>query len=136
MGTKVTLAAVLAAVAVAAGCGGSGADEPERYRLEPTRDCLEQAAARVTTGDLDFVASTALGGAMRVSLATENFVVVSFGEDGAEAQRIENAYRRFAGRSIPIDAVLQRTKNVVMVWNAPPTGEEQDAVLGCLEGPG
>ena len=137
MGTKLSLAAAFAAAAVAAGCGGAGEGaEPERYELGPSKACLEQGGSRVSTKGLDFVASTALGGAMRVRLATDNFVDVSFGEDAGEAERIETAYRRFAGRSIPIDDVLIRTKNVVMVWNAPPSAEERDTLLGCLEGPG
>ena len=131
MGTKLSLAAALAAAAVVAGCGGA-----ERYALGPSHACLEQGGSRVSTKGLDFVASTALGGAMRVRLASDNFVDVSFGEDATEAERIETAYRRFAGRSIPIDDVLMRTKNVVMVWNAPPSAEERDTLLGCLEGPG
>jgi len=136
MGTKSMPAAWLAAAAVAAGCGGGGqAPEPERYELGPSRACLQQAGVRATTRGLDFVATTALGGAMRVRLPTDNFVDVSFGEDDPEAERIESAYRRFAGRSIPIDDVLLRTKNVVMVWNAPPTPEERDTLTGCLEGP-
>ena len=136
MGTKSMPAAWLAAAAVAAGCGGPGpAAEPERYALHPSRACLQQAGVRVTTRGLDFVASTALGGAMRVRLPTDNFVDVSFGEDAVEAERIETAYRRFPGRSIQIDDVLLRTKNVVMVWNAPPTPEERDTLTGCLEGP-
>jgi hypothetical protein len=136
MGTIVRLAAI-AAAAVTAGCGGSNpAAEPALYELAPSRACLQEAGVDVKTSGLDFVASTALGGAMRVRLATDNFVDVSFGEDAAEAERIETAYRRFAGRSIPVDDVILRTKNVVMVWNAPPTGEERDTLFGCLEGPG
>ena len=137
MGTKSMPAVWIAAAAVVAGCGGGGpAAEPERYALEPSRACLQAAGVDVTTKGLDFVATTALGGAMRVRLPTDNFADVSFGEDDGEAQRIESAYRRFAGRSIPIDDVLLRTKNVVMVWNAPPTPEERDTITGCLEGPG
>jgi hypothetical protein len=137
MATKLMLVAALAVAALAPGCGGSGpAPEPDRYELRPSRACLQEAGLRVSTSGLDFVASTALGGAMRVRLTTDNFVDVSFGEDAGEAERIEAAYRRFAGRSIPIDDVLQRTKNVVMVWNAPPGPEEQEAVSGCLAGPG
>jgi hypothetical protein len=136
MGTKLRLAAVFAAVTAGCGGAGDGGAEPERYALGPSHACLEQGGSRVSTKGLDFVASTALGGAMRVRLATDNFVDVSFGEDDGEAERIETAYRRFAGRSIPIDDVLMRTKNVVMVWNAPPTGEERDTLFGCLEGPG
>jgi hypothetical protein len=137
MGTKLTLAAALAAAGMAAGCGGAGPNaEPERYELGPSHACLEQGGVRVSTRGLDFVASTALGGAMRVRLATDNFVDVSFGEDAGEAERIETAYRRFAGRSIPVDDVILRTKNVVMVWNAPPSPAERDTLFGCLKGPG
>jgi hypothetical protein len=135
MGTKLTLVAALAAAALA-GCGSGPAAEPDHYELRPSRVCLQEDGLRVSTTGLDFVASTALGGAMRVRLPTDNFVDVSFGEDASEAERIEAAYRRFAGRSIPINDVLQRTKNVVMVWNAPPGPEEQEAVSGCLAGPG
>jgi hypothetical protein len=131
-GIRGTLAAALAVVAiVAAGCGGGGTDEPDRYAVQPTRACLQNAAAEVSTTNLDFVASTALGGALRVRLPT-NFVVVAFGEDPDEAERIERAYRRFAGETIAIDDVLERTKNVVFVWNAPPSPEERAAVVGCL----
>lgn len=136
MGTKLMLAAGLAAAAVAGGCGGGQTAEPERYALGPSRACLQENGMRVSTTGLDLVASTALGGAMRVRLATDNFVDVSFGEDDDEAGRIERAYRRFAGKSIPIDDVLERTKNVVLVWNGAPTAEERDALVGCLRGPG
>ena len=136
MRRKLTLVAALAAAPLAAGCGGSGAGaEPDHYVLGPSRACLQTDGLRVTTTGLDFVASTALGGAMRVRLATDNFVDVSFGEDADEAARIEAAYRRFAGKSIPIDDVLERTKNIVLVWNAPPAPEERDAIVGCLSGP-
>lgn len=136
MGTK---RAFLAAVAVVAGCGGSGQPaEPSRYVLAPTRTCFEtERGVPVETGNVDFVASTALGGALRVTLpATANFVIIAFGNDRAEGARLEQAYREFAGESIPIDSVLQRTKNVVLVWNGPPTPEEQETVLGCLRGRG
>jgi hypothetical protein len=132
MGTRGTLSTAFAVVAIAvAGCGGGGTDEPDRYAVQPTRTCLQNAAAEVSTTNLDFVASTALGGALRVRLPT-NFVVVAFGEDSEEAERIERAYRRFAGETIAIDDVLERTKNVVFVWNAPPSPEERNAVVGCL----
>lgn len=134
MGRLGILAAVLAGAAVlAAGCGGDEA-EPERYALAPSRACLEQAdGVDVSTDDLDFVATTALGGAMRIELPT-NFLVIAFGQDVPEGERIERAYRQFAGRTIPIDDVLQRTRNVVLVWNAGPSPEERDVVLGCLQG--
>ena len=132
--TGVLAAALAASAAFAGGCGSPGPAEPERYVLAPSRACLEQLeGTEVTTDDLDFVATTAFGGAMRVQLPT-NFAVLAFGEDEEEGQRIERAYRQFAGSTIPVDDVVQRTKNVVLVWNAPPTPEERDPVLGCLRG--
>jgi hypothetical protein len=135
MGRRSGLAVVLALVALASACGGSGGDEPSSYALAPTKQCLRgEEGFEVDTRNVDFVATTALGGAMRVRVSPTNFVVMAFGENEAEAQRIEQAYREFAGRSIPIDDVLERRKNLVLVWNAPPTGEEDDAVSGCLRG--
>ncbi|MEX2211512.1 MAG: hypothetical protein WD689_07085 [Gaiellaceae bacterium] len=134
MGTKhAFLAAAAAAAVLAGGCGGSEPAEPDRYVLAPTRDCLVELGRDVDTKRVDFVATTASGGAMRVTL-DENFLVAAFGADPAEAERLELAYRQFAGKSIPIDDVLQRQKNVVLVWNAPPSAEHRDAVLGCLKG--
>jgi hypothetical protein len=116
-----------------AGCGGSGADEPERYRLEPTRDCLQEANARVQTGGLDFVASTALGGGLSAKLS-ENEVTIAFGQSRSDAARTEQAYRQFAGEKIPIDHVLFRRLNVVMLWELPPSEQDRATVLNCLEG--
>jgi hypothetical protein len=138
MGTKsaVAVAVALAAAALASGCGGQA--EPKSYALGPTRRCLtDQEGVKVSSRRTNFVASTASRGAMRVTLEeTDNFAIVAFGEDDPEAARIEQAYREFAGKRIPIDDVLERTKNVVFVWNAPPTGEERDTLLGCLKGAG
>jgi hypothetical protein len=136
MGTKSAIWVALAAAALVSGCSGSGpGTDAETYLLQPTRECLaSRDDVAVDTKEVDFVASTALGGAMRVKLMTDNFVVVAFGDDRGEAVRIEQAYREFAGKSIPIDDVLQRTKNVVLVWNGPPGAEEQDTVVGCLRG--
>jgi hypothetical protein len=136
MGTRSALATLLAVGALVSGCGGPG-DEPDAYALAPTRQCLlADEGIRVDTKNVDFVATTALGGAMRVRLSATNFVVMAFGVNEAEAQRIEQAYRAFAGKSIPIDDVLERRKNLVLVWNAPPSGEEDAAVLNCLKGSG
>ncbi|MFL5854705.1 MAG: hypothetical protein ACJ77G_19815, partial [Solirubrobacteraceae bacterium] len=105
--------------------------------LAPTRQCLAgEEGVKVNLKKIDFVATTALGGAMRVRVSATNFVVMAFGNDEAEGRRLEQAYREYAGKSIPIDEVLERRKNLVLVWNAPPTGEEEDAVASCLKGSG
>src|SRR5215218_465988 len=137
MGTRSGLAAAVALTALVTGCGGSGGDEPSSYALAPTRQCLQsENGVEVDTHDVDFVASTALGGAMRVKVSPQNFVVMAFGNDDAEGARIEQAYRDFAGKRIPIDDVLERKKNLVLVWNAPPTGEDESAISSCLKGAG
>ena len=137
MPTRSGLAAALALAALAAGCGGSADEEPSSYALAPTKACLSsENGVEVNTKDIDFVASTALGGAMRVKVSPQNFVVMAFGDNAAEAERIEQAYREFAGQRIPIDDVLERRKNLVLVWNAPPTGEDESALTNCLKGPG
>jgi hypothetical protein len=136
VGTRSVLAIALSVGALVSGCGGPG-EEPSSYALAPTRECLlAKDGIRVDMKNVNFVASTALGGAMRVRVSATNFVVMAFGDSEAEAGRIEQAYREFAGRSIPIDDVLQRNKNLVLIWNAPPAGEESEAILGCLKGSG
>jgi hypothetical protein len=129
----VSLAAglALAAVLLVAGCGGNG--EPELYRLDPTRACLEDAGHEVSTDDLDFVASTATGGAFRADVGA-NEVTLTFGETEEEAERTASAYRNFAGPTIQIDHVLFRRSNAVLVWGAPPGDEERAPVEGCLHG--
>jgi len=120
---------VVAAALLAAGCGGE--PEPTLYQLEPTRACLDGAGLDVTTENLDFVASTATGGALRAEIGA-NEVTVSFGATEEEAERTARAYRNFAGPRIPIDHVLFREHNAVLVWGAPPSDEERTRVHSCL----
>jgi hypothetical protein len=121
----------LAAALLAAGCGGE--TEPDAYSLEPTQDCLEEAGYDASTEDLDFVASTATGGAFHTDVG-ENEVTLSFGETTEEAERTAQAYRNFAGPTIQIEHVLFQRENVVFVWGAPPTDEERGPVEACLRG--
>ena len=129
------LAVVALLAAVAAGCGGDGDGDGDGdlYRLEPTRSCLEQQAiVRRTSNKVDVVASTALGGAFRVRFAT-NEVTVAFGDDLEDAAKTMRAYRRFAPSGAPLEATLRRARNVVLLWGAPPSSEEDAAVGGCLK---
>lgn len=123
-----SFAVLLIAGAVAA-CGG---DAGELYRLEPTRECLREADIRLKTGDVDVVASTALGGALHADLEG-NEVTAAFGESLEDAAQIERAYRRFAGRGFDIDSVLRRDRNVVMLWGVSPSEDHEATVTGCLE---
>ncbi len=129
---------VLAALAalVVAGCGGGGdddgAEDETLYRLGPTRACLQRADLRVTTRGLDFVASTALGGSVRTKLRG-NQVTLAFGRTTDDAIAIERAYRRFAGKGVPLNRVLARDRNVVLLWAEPPTAGHDRRVRDCLE---
>jgi hypothetical protein len=124
-------AAVLAALAALAGCGGES--EPELFRLGPTRACLDGANIPVRVQRLDFVASTASGGALH-ALLPPNEVTLAFGASEAEAQRLGQAYRRFAGANIPVDDVLYRARNVVLLWVGKPGDFELERVTDCLDG--
>jgi hypothetical protein len=125
-----TLAVGLAAAALLASCGAQDPNEP--YRLEPTRECLEDSDLRVGKPPRsDFVATTATGGALGVRFADIRLTLV-FGESEEEAGRLDEAYRRFAPRRLPIDDVLKRNRNVVELWEFSPTIDHQDTLNRCL----
>jgi hypothetical protein len=126
--SPLALVAVVVAVLVA-GCGGGG---PKIYTLEKTRACLVKKSELKLRNKVDFVASTALGGAVAVILP-KNEVTISFGLDEAEAGRLRQAYRRFRGRNIGIEDVLRPEKNAVLLWEAHPSDDELDTVGGCLK---
>jgi hypothetical protein len=122
------LSVLMPAAVLVSACGGNSTG---LYELEPTRSCLEDSELRPTERKVDFVASTALGGAMRVRIA-HNDLSLAFGESEREAERIEQAYKRFAPQRFPIQDVLRRDRNVVMLWGVSPTIDELDAVNRCL----
>ncbi len=114
---------------LAAGCGGGG---PKEYTLADTKSCLREAAGVKLSPQLDFVASTAPGGAVRAILG-KNVVTISFGTTEAEAASLERGYRRVAGPRIPLQDVLQRKRNVVLVWAEKPDPQQADTIDGCLK---
>ena len=103
------------------------------FRLAPTKACLEGANIPVRTRNLDFVARNALGGGMHARFAGNN-VTLAFGESDGGARAIEEAYRRLRGRTIVIEEVLKRERNVVMVWAGGPSAAQLQAIEGCLSG--
>jgi hypothetical protein len=124
---RIVLLAVGLAVA-AAGCGGGGAS----YTPAETRSCLASRGAQIG-GKLDFVASTAPGGAFLARLAG-NSVKVVFGETEEDAEGIELAYQRFAFQNVKqgLADVLRRDGNVVMLWARHPDDTHLALVQGCL----
>jgi hypothetical protein len=115
-------------VLLAAGCGGGA----KAYSVAKTRSCLASNGARIG-GKLDFVASTATGGAF-VARWPDNFVTVVFGDNEDDAKQIELAYHRFAFRNVRagLADVLKRERNTVMLWHRHPQDPHLETVNGCL----
>jgi hypothetical protein len=126
-GRLLLLGAVLAGTLVVAGCGGT-----KSYDVGKTRACLaEQPGVKIRT-KVDFVASTALGGAFNVRLP-ENQVTLAFAEDRKEAERIVRAYQRFRGKNIGLTDVLRPTQNVVALWEKHPSDAALETIQDCLK---
>ena len=104
------------------------------YTREATAACLTKAALQpkaVTEAD-DFVANSATGGAFSVQLA-DNRVTVSFGETLADADNIDQAYRRFKSNNVGINDVLRRQGNALMLWHVHPQDNDLATITGCLK---
>jgi hypothetical protein len=118
--------ALLCALAIA--CGGA-ADKP--YTLAKTRQCLQKNDAVKIGGRLDFVASTATGGALRLRLQ-HNAVTLVFGETVEDADNINDAYHRFHAKNVGIEAVIRQDRNAVLLFRQHPTDTDLSTVQGCL----
>ena len=114
-------------VLLAAGCGGKSV-----YSVAKTRACLDARGAQ-TGGKLDFVASTATGGAFAAALG-DNSVKLVFGQTQSDAEQIVAAYQRFAFQNIRagLPDVLRRYNNVVTLWHEHPQDADLSLVVGCL----
>jgi hypothetical protein len=116
----------LLALALAA-CGP--AKEPT-YSVEKTKQCLRDKGAKIG-GKLDFVASTATGGAFHVTLPA-NELTIAFGDNTGDAQQIEKAYVRFHSANVGIEDILKRLSNAVMLWRQHPEQTDLETVESCL----
>ncbi len=114
--------------AMVAGCGGSS---PHVYSLDKTTACLQQKPVRLG-GALDFVASTATGGAVKIH-TNGNFLTLVFGKTVDDANNIADAYRRFAAKNVGIDDVLIQDQNAVMLWHNHWSQPDLDLISGCLK---
>jgi hypothetical protein len=129
---KVTRFAAAVMVAFVAGCGGGG----DHSSLVPTSKCL----VRTDGATVDFVTplhEAVSGGALRVVLPT-NEVQLGFGKDGQEARDIGDEVKAavagtIAARNYSPDELVAFRKNVVLVWKAPPSEQDRNAVESCLE---
>jgi hypothetical protein len=123
------LACLLVVVTLAAiSCGGKGTKLSSRAK---TRTCLIADGVRLG-GALDFVATTATGGALRAHLAGNDATVV-FGATLADADNINQAYHRFHSQNVGIDDVLRQQDNVVMLWHQHPSDADLARITACLK---
>jgi hypothetical protein len=125
---KPLAALLLATCLLAASCGRPGTDLASP---DTTRACLAKAGVRFG-GSLDFVATTATGGALKAHLR-DNDVTIVFGETVADADNINDAYHRFRARNVGIDDVLRQQANVVMLWRLHPSTAELARITDCLK---
>ena len=113
--------------ALLAGCGGSSS---HLYTLAKATACLKQQPVRLG-GQLDFVASTAIGGAVKVH-TKDNFLTLVFGSSVSDGDNIAAAYRRFAAKNVGVDDVLHQDENAVMLWHIHWDQADFDLVTNCL----
>ena len=113
-------ALLLALVVLAAGCGGT-----KRYSLAKTRACLAQKGARIN-GKLDFVASTATGGAFR-ALLRPNFVTIAFGNSENDAKQLE---RRWLQDLRDPTKMLSQERRRITTKARPPKVEVDKLLIG------
>jgi microcystin-dependent protein len=116
-------------VLLGSGCGGSGGSTV--YSLPKTRTCLRANHVKVG-GPLDFVATTATGGALKARLPS-NSVTIVFGATAADADNIDQAYRQFHAANVGIEDVLRQQGNAVMLWHAHPADTDLATIADCLK---
>ncbi len=122
---------MLVVVIISSGCGAGGTTI---YTKDATEACLQDAGLqpRPVTETADFVANSATGGAFVVQLVA-NRVTVSFGETEADADNIDQAYRRFKATNVGINDVLRRQGNALMLWHVHPQDDDLATITGCLK---
>jgi hypothetical protein len=120
---------LLALGVVAAGCGQSN-PATKIYNRAKTQACLAAKQVRVG-GTLDFVASTATGGAFKAH-PPGNVVTVVFGQTLSDATNINQAYVHFHAQNVGIADVLRQQGNAVMLWHVHPSDDDLSLIQGCL----
>ena len=65
----------------------------------------------------------------------DNSVKVVFGTTQSDAQQIQQAYQRFAGKNVQsgLASVLYRYQNAVALWHQTPQDSDLALVVGCLK---
>ena len=110
-----------------AGCGGGSAD----FTLPKTRACLKKNDSLRVRGKLDFVASTATGGALH-AVMPHNAVTLVLGATVDDANNINDAYHRFRAKNVGVDDILRQDRNAVLLFRQHPTDEQIATIESCL----
>jgi hypothetical protein len=108
----------------------------KHYSVKDTAPCLRKLHYAVSTNadEIGPVEASAPEGAL-IAREPGNAVVVTFGDDAAEAANLKRAYRRFVSAKLRphLDDVMLSQKNAVLLWTITPPRDELDRVLGCLK---
>lgn len=119
---------VIALVLLLAACGGGGS---HTYTRKATNACLE-AHQIPLGGNLDFVATTATGGALKAVLP-DNSVTIAFGQTIADADNIYQAYVRFHATNVGVYDVLRQQGNAVLLWHYHPSDQDAQTIGSCIK---
>lgn len=121
-------AALVLLCALAVACGGGG---NQLYTLSKTKQCLQKRGGVKFGGRLDFVASTATGGATYVRLP-DNAVTLVLGESVDDANNINDAYHRFRAKNVGLEDILRQERNAVLLFREHPTDADVATIEDCL----
>ena len=125
---------VIIGCAVLACATACGSGSTKLYTAAATKACLQKHSVPVRSAPAsDFVANSATGGAFS-AMTRGNRVTVSFGETVADADNIDQAYRRFRAKNVGINDVLRTQGNAVMLWHLHPLDTDISAITSCLKG--
>ena len=127
MTTRIAAAALLCAALAA--CGGSSGGG--LFTLAKTRPCLKKNPGVKIDRKLDFVATTATGGAMHFRIP-HNAVTLVFGETEDDANNINDAYHRFKAKNVGLEDIIRQDRNAVILYRQHPSDTDLSIVEDCL----
>ena len=125
---------LLVAAAVLAGCG---ARTSKPFTAAGTIACLKkQGFTHVSSSPskVGFIAGFAANGGLVGTPASGNEVTIAFGKDEADVPSTEKAFKLAAPKRVRphISDITRSSRNAVIVWTTSPSGEDEQAVEGCL----
>ena len=116
----------LAAVVLAAGCGGG---KSAVYAVGPTETCLQHHSVRVSRAsrDIHYFWQTAPQGALSATLGGTP-VTIDFEQTHKDADTTKSAYEAGA----PASTTVEEHGNVIVIWRQAPSSAQRSTVKDCL----